>query len=275
MKLLSILVSFLLLPWMESYNILVAFPHRGKTQFAAFFSLFEALARKGHKISVISHFPSNEAIPNYRDIPIDSTENFAFELIDSSSVIKIMQYVLPIILADIGHSSCESALNSSSVKSFLEENHHFDLAIVAHFNTDCFLTVAKKLNVPVIRTLSCSLLPWSHYRYGSPSNPAYIPHNFAPFSNKLSFFERVENTVITCFHSAYYNNFGVRNDRRTSMKFFGEYGASLDTDILNDSLLLMNTHFSVQFPIPLVPNIVEVGGIHLGVPKPLSKVRSE
>jgi glucuronosyltransferase len=41
----------------------------------------------------------------------------------------------------------------------------------------------------------------------------------------------------------------------------------------NTSLLLVNTHFSLNRPRPLVPGIVEVGGLHLKPPKKLPKVR--
>jgi glucuronosyltransferase len=41
----------------------------------------------------------------------------------------------------------------------------------------------------------------------------------------------------------------------------------------NRSLLLVKTHFSLNRPRPLVPGIVEVGGLHLKSPKELPKVR--
>lgn len=48
-----------------------------------------------------------------------------------------------------------------------------------------------------------------------------------------------------------------------------------DLDVLayNTSLQLVNSHFSVNNARPLVPNVVEVGGLHVGEPRPLSKVR--
>lgn len=257
------------------YNILVAYPHPGRSQFNTFMTLFKALARKGHKVTVLSHFPVKETVPNYRGIQIDSFVLPNINLTNSVMELKIREYVLPVLLADVGRTACEIAFNTTLVKSFLEEDNHFDLAILSHFNTDCFVAVAKKLNIPVVRTLACNLLPWSYSRFGNPDNPAYIPNVFGTFSNKMSFSQKIENVIISLFYSAYYNYFvGVKNDEEVSMKYFGEYGASIRTDILNDSLLLMNTHYSVHFPIPLVPNIIEVGGIHLEVTKRLPKVRS-
>jgi glucuronosyltransferase len=38
------------------------------------------------------------------------------------------------------------------------------------------------------------------------------------------------------------------------------------------SLLLINQHFSIVYPRPLMPNTVEIGGIHINPPKKLSAV---
>lgn len=40
----------------------------------------------------------------------------------------------------------------------------------------------------------------------------------------------------------------------------------------NVSLILVNSHFSISGVRPVVPNFVEVGGLHIEEPRPLSKV---
>ena len=40
----------------------------------------------------------------------------------------------------------------------------------------------------------------------------------------------------------------------------------------NQSLTLINSHFSISYPIPLLPNQVETGGMHLQPSKPLPNV---
>lgn len=53
------------------------------------------------------------------------------------------------------------------------------------------------------------------------------------------------------------------------MKYLGKYGALLEEDILNYSLILVNAHHSVGFPLTFVPNVIEVGGVHMRKPKNL------
>lgn len=35
---------------------------------------------------------------------------------------------------------------------------------------------------------------------------------------------------------------------------------------------MVNTHFSIHAARPLVPNVIEVGGLHIEEPKPLDQV---
>lgn len=267
------------LPRIYCYNILVLFPHSGKSHFDSYVGLFKALAKKGHNVTVISHFSLQEPITNYRDIEIGGLEKFANTSTSSYRDLGVLEaksrlskYYLPLVLAEQAQLACEVGFSSKSVKSFLEERNHFDVAIVEHFNSDCFLTMVKKFGIPVVRAHSCKPMPWTSNRYGNPNNPAHMPNHFMHFSQKMTFFERVENTMLSLYHSAFYNFVLMTNDRTVSMKYFGDLGATIHNDILNDSLLLLNTHYSLNLPVALVPNIIAVGGIHIGKSKALSKV---
>lgn len=55
-------------------------------------------------------------------------------------------------------------------------------------------------------------------------------------------------------------------------KYFGVDLPFLDDIIKNTSLILVNHHFSLAFPRPLLPNVIEIGGHHIRSPKPLPAV---
>jgi glucuronosyltransferase len=61
---------------------------------------------------------------------------------------------------------------------------------------------------------------------------------------------------------------------RIARRYFGDSLPPLADIARNTSLLLLNTHFSMNQPRPFVPQIVEVGGLHLSLPKPLPEVVS-
>lgn len=56
-------------------------------------------------------------------------------------------------------------------------------------------------------------------------------------------------------------------------ELFGPDLTPIDVLAYNISLILVNSHFSVNYPRPLVPNIIEVAGLHIDTPRPLPKVR--
>nr|CAD7588238.1 unnamed protein product [Timema genevievae] len=62
---------------------------------------------------------------------------------------------------------------------------------------------------------------------------------------------------------------------QVARKYFGDSLPPLEEIARNTSLHLVNTHFSLFHPRPFVPAVVEVGGIHLGEPKKLSKEFAE
>lgn len=55
-------------------------------------------------------------------------------------------------------------------------------------------------------------------------------------------------------------------------RLFG-FGSKLDALAQNYSLVLSNSHFAINEVRPLVPALVEVGGLHLDESQKLTKVR--
>lgn len=187
---------------------------------------------------------------------------------------KLGMYTLPIVLAELAHLVCEYGFNSENLQNFLKEKNSFDIVLMERFTSDCFLSIAKIYRVPIVTLYTWKLLPWIDYRVGNPNNPAYVPNLFLSYSDKMNFFQRVENTLLNIFLNIYYNYLVVVNkDQRVSTKYFGELGATIHSDILNDSVILVNTHHTVNLPRPLVPNVVEIGGLHIGEKKNFPKVR--
>lgn len=60
---------------------------------------------------------------------------------------------------------------------------------------------------------------------------------------------------------------------KLAKEFFGPGLPDLDDLVRNTSLLMVNSHFSLNHARPTVPNFVEVGGLHIHDSKPLPKVK--
>ena len=68
LKVLIVLTVILFVRPNEGYRILCVFPYEGTSHFVMFSTLARELARRGHQVDVISHFPSTKPIDNYTDI---------------------------------------------------------------------------------------------------------------------------------------------------------------------------------------------------------------
>lgn len=62
---------------LQCYNILGIFIHPGKSHFDMFYPLMRGLAENGHNITVISHFPDKNPLPNYKDIVLEGLDDIS------------------------------------------------------------------------------------------------------------------------------------------------------------------------------------------------------
>lgn len=65
---LTCLFIFSLVSCVYSYRILGIFPLNAKSHFIVFESVMKGLAKHGHQVDVISHFPQKNPMKNYHDI---------------------------------------------------------------------------------------------------------------------------------------------------------------------------------------------------------------
>lgn len=138
----------------QSHNILVVYPHPGKSHFLIYEPLFTALAAKGHNITVISYYPQKKSVPNYRDIVLGdgsvakSPEFLSLELFQNSKRFKWLDGLF--ILDNYLKTSCLRGFESENFQQFLKEDNKFDLLLVQYFISECFMGLTKMYGAPYI-----------------------------------------------------------------------------------------------------------------------------
>jgi glucuronosyltransferase len=94
---------------------------------------------------------------------------------------------------------------------------------------------------------------------GNPDNPSYIPTVGTSFSDQMSFSERLMNVVTNVAMKIMFSVADRIVTEGYVHKHIGNDVPPLSDIARNTSLLLVDTHFSLDRPRPLVPGIVEVG----------------
>ena len=235
-------------------------------------ALIKGLVARGHQVVVVSHFPQRNPIANYTDISLVGSAKIAVEdtPLDNVGTGNVMFSIG--MLSGMAIETCEKTLAFHSVQKLLKSDEKFDLIITELFNTDCMLGFIHKFKVPFIAIATSVLMPWGRTRFANPDNPSYIPNHFLPYSDRMTFKERFLNFLYQEGLQWAYHFYMDMPTQKIARKYFGESLPPLADIAKNTSLLLINSHFSINQPRPFVSNVIEVGGIHLTPPKDLPKV---
>ncbi|PKK29567.1 UDP-glucuronosyltransferase 1-9 [Columba livia] len=133
----------------------------------------------------------------------------------------------------------------------------------------CGATVSNYLSLPFVffmRGLPCNL----HYEAAQcPSPLSYAPRLFTFNSDRMTFFQRVENALVSLLEPVYCYGF-----YKEALAFSSEVlqrDVSL-LDMFNSaSIWLLRYDFVFEYVRPVMPNMVFIGGINCAEKKPLPK----
>lgn len=271
----AVVLFLVLCQSLSAYKILVLFPHPGKSHFDVFLPMLKFLSEKGHQVTVVSHFPQPNQTDNYRDVSLKGTTITLLDVIPFSMVsgARIEKYTGALFIDYLAKFTCPAALQSTQVHQLLRSEEKYDVILIEMFNSHCFAAFIEKFKAPFIGLSSHVLMPWTNDWFANPDNPAYIPVLFMDYSDQMNFMERVENTVMSVFNKIFYKYFVTSDSSDYSKKYLG---IDVPKNIMyNASAVLVNSHFTLNGPRPVVPGIIEVAGMHIGKPKPVPEVRAE
>ncbi|TSM60513.1 UDP-glucuronosyltransferase 1-1 [Bagarius yarrelli] len=160
---------------------------------------------------------------------------------------------------------CEGLLYDKDLMQKLREKH-FDLVLTDPF-LPCGPIIAEAFSLPAVyflRGLPCGL---DLEATQCPSPPSYVPRFFVDNTDVMTFTQRVKNVFMAGFEKILciilYSSF----DELTSR--YLEKDISF-RDILGHAAIWLNRYdFTFEFPRPVMPNMVRIGGINCAKKKPL------
>ncbi|KAG7298068.1 hypothetical protein JYU34_018838 [Plutella xylostella] len=255
----------------DAARLLVVLPTNTRSHHAMYGRLIAALADRQHNITVITHFPMKNPPSNVEEISLAGTipeivNNLTrqYNSVKPEFVHNLEQIINECVM------SCETVSQMPSIKALLNSTMAFDLVIVEVFGTECFLPVAQRFQAPVVGLLSSVPLPWVNEQLGMPDAPAYVPSYMMGYGQRMSLWERFSNTAAVIWAKILYKYKSQIPSQAVADRLFGP-GPSLETLAQNYSLVLSNSHFSINEVRPLVPAMIEVGGLHLDDSQTLTK----
>lgn len=97
----------------------------------------------------------------------------------------------------------------------------------------------------------------------NPQILSMIPHPFLTFTDNMGFYERAVNVLTFVFENWMIRKHQYPRQAALFAKHFKTNLTMYDAFQESVSLAFLNTHYTLNFPVPYLPNLIEIGGFHI------------
>ncbi|XP_013113910.2 LOW QUALITY PROTEIN: UDP-glucosyltransferase 2 [Stomoxys calcitrans] len=260
-------LSLILVTWplgdsVQGSKILSVFPFPGKSQYIFILPLLHNLAEKGHEVTSISVFPQDKPMKNFRDIIINENAKI-YEGYTEEAALGLNKSILEELLDFLSWASRRCQMSEHPKVKEIMKSETFDLVIMEIIGTEALLGLGQHFQAPTIAVSTFPAMHFIDYLVGNPSPSSYIPHISIPYGNHMSFRQRVANILAEIQDVLSHRYYVLPKQRNLYEKYFPSAELNFDEARRNVSLVLVNDHFTLRHPRPCVPNMIEVGGLHI------------
>ncbi|XP_038214690.1 UDP-glucosyltransferase 2-like isoform X2 [Zerene cesonia] len=270
-----IVILAIFINYVHNARILGLFAHTGKSHYMVFEPLLKELSERGHHVTVASFFPLQNPPANYTNVSLQGIANVGLETLNLSSFeSRSILFRTPVIgevlervstidaFAAMALNICSKAVDWPPLVNALKEK--YDVVLTESFTSDCMLGLLHvyEIKAPVIALSTCTLIPWVPDRIGVTNNPSYIPVATGSWTASMNFIQRIQNTLMSIYYYLWFHIAVQKKEKTIIEKHFGMEVPLYDLSI-NMTMVLVNTFHSLNGVRPLLPGLVEVGGMHL------------
>ncbi|XP_006893588.1 PREDICTED: UDP-glucuronosyltransferase 1-9-like [Elephantulus edwardii] len=165
-------------------------------------------------------------------------------------------------------SHCKSLFNDKKLVEFIRDSS-FDVVLTDPFDM-CGLIVAKYFSLPSVVFARGAFCHYLEEGTQAPSPVSYVPREFLGLSDTMTFTQRVRNQIFHLEEHLICSYF-FKRVTETLSEIFQKSVPLYDLYSL-PSIWLLRTDFVLDYPKPVMPNMVFIGGINCEQRKPLSQV---
>ncbi|XP_068083108.1 UDP-glucosyltransferase 2 isoform X2 [Anabrus simplex] len=263
----SVALSTLVLTFLSCSHgarILGIFPTPSISHQLPYQAVMKALAARGHQVTVISPDPLKEPVANYTDIDLPGSYPFLrshnFNLLEGASLLTILD-----AWSNMFSQLADMQLSTPEMQEFIRlKDNKFDMIIMEKIMLQSFYGLVHHLgSPPVAGIVSMSAMSTTYASFGNPNNPAYLPTFFSAYTDHMNFWERMHNTYLYLAKAFVWKYKLFPLHEAVMRKHFGPDVPPISEFDYNDSLLLIDNHWCMHYPRPLLPNVVELTGLHV------------
>ncbi|XP_038604734.1 UDP-glucuronosyltransferase 1A1-like isoform X2 [Tachyglossus aculeatus] len=244
-------------------------------------SILHKLSQRGHEIVVVAPEISLWIKPSpYYTLklhPVSFTEeffdtqikNFGIDLSSTDTWLDNFSAFLKLLrnFNTIQLSSCRNLLYSKDLMMYLEEKQ-FDAILTDPF-FPCGQILAEHLSLPSVYFMIAIPCGLETEASQCPTPFSFVPSLFSGNSDHMTFFQRVNNLLLSAME--YLFCFSLYITYEDLAKEFLQRDVTLKELLSHSSVWLYRSDFVLNYPRPVMPNMVFVGGISCAVRNQLSQ----
>ncbi|KAH8343684.1 hypothetical protein KR059_004433 [Drosophila kikkawai] len=247
----------------QSSRILAVFPFPGRSQYIFAEQYLKELSRRGHNVTVINTFGSDKTEPNFRVIGAKKIHEIMAAFSNLAYDQTASQWTVLTMTTDFLNLLTTSVLDEPAVKDLLESQEHFDLVIMETVQNEALFGLAQHFGALTMGISSYGTDRHIDELMGNISPLSYNPMLLSSRTERMVFEERLWNVweaIVIWLHKRIVH---LPTQRELYAKYFPSARKSLEEVMDSFSLVLLGQHFSLSYPRSYLPNMIEVGGLHL------------
>ncbi|XP_054133699.1 UDP-glucuronosyltransferase 1A1-like [Melozone crissalis] len=234
--------------------------------------VLDMLQQKGHEVVVVApevsmHIkPSKNFVMKMFSVPFTKEEMekdfkaFFHGSFEEGTFFERFFHVLEGIkrITNFGVTSCEKLLQNKELIRYLEESK-FDAILTDPF-VPCGVILAEHLSLPAVyflRGIPCGL---DFEATQCPKPPSYVPRGFTGLTDRMTFLQRVKNLLFDT-QNLFLCDFAFDQFSKLASEFLQREVTVLDL-LRKGSVWLLRLDFVLDYPRPLMPNIIPIGGVN-------------
>ncbi|XP_017083962.2 uncharacterized protein LOC108116535 [Drosophila eugracilis] len=259
----------------QAANILGIFPYHYISAFMVVRPLIHELVERGHNVTLITPEGGLPDIEGVRHIRVSSLNKRMQEFIETDQIMDflISKWMEIILASQLYFNMTQGILSDEAVQRMLnDKSEHFDLIMIEASNLDALYGLVEYYNTTLIG-LSCVSANWyTEELAGNPAPSIFEPISQIGYSRDNSLMSRIYNWMHIIEEKLLEHVVVIPDQLRVFKKFF-PYSEQKFYELRNRfSVILINNHFSLGRVRSNVPNLIEVGGLHLSAaPEPCDK----
>ncbi|CAG9853563.1 unnamed protein product [Phyllotreta striolata] len=250
-------------------KILMVFPTPAPSHYFLGKSLAKGLVNAGHQVTMVNAI--EEKNESYQTIRLNGIE-LALMKANLSTWQELGEQgflSVELELNTIGRILVDYTVTHPNFQKLLRSNEKFDVVILEQFLNEGLVVLGRHFGAPVISFSTLGATIWTNDLVGNPCPFSYVPESLSGYTDRMNLWERTGNTIVSLIRLLVRHIKVIPTQKELVKEHFPQYYSQYEESLYNVSLVLVNSHESVNYPMPMVPNMVQIGGFHV---KPAQKL---